>query len=84
MNSDIPRTVSRLFWDMDPTHLDTHTHEKSIIERVLNDGALSDWRWLISVYGSQTVKDALSGSTHFPLRHGIREQSVRLASLILK
>lgn len=74
--------MHRLFWDMDPTQLDVTTHASSIIERILNDGTLSDWRWLVATYGSQVLKERLSSSPRFASRTGIRERSSRLASLL--
>lgn len=84
MTANVPHTIRRLFWDMDSEQLNVRTHEKSIIERVLNDGTLDDWRWLIAAYGSQAIKNATHPSSRFPLRNGVREQSSRLASLIIK
>lgn len=83
MNSDIPNTIHRLFWDMDPEQLDVKIHASSIIERVLNDGTLSDWRWLVSVYGVQTLREYLSPPPRPVARRGLRERSSRLAALLL-
>jgi len=68
---------------MDVPKLDTGAHAKTIIERVLNDGTLADWRWLVSTYGSKKIESALAERSVFR-RSNIRPQSRYLASLILK
>lgn len=83
MQQDISSKIKRLFWDMDSQKLDVHTHARTIIERVLNDGTLADWKWLVSTYGSKKIEDTLIEKNSFG-RDNIRLQSRRLASLILK
>lgn len=83
MHSAIPSTVQRLFWDLDPEKLDTVTHQRTIIERVLNHGTLADWHWLVSIYGTKAVHEAVSVQS--PLRaNGIREESTRLVEMLVK
>ena len=83
MRGIIPPIIQRLFWDMDSHKLDINSHSKTIIERILNDGNLADWRWLVSTYGNEKIEDALAEENSFG-RDNIRPQSRRLASLILK
>lgn len=83
MQKNVSPHTQRLFWDMDAHKLDTAAHKKTIIERVLNDGNLSDWRWLISAYGNNNIKETLARRDIFG-RDNIRPQSRRLASLLLK
>lgn len=83
MKAQLPRNIQRLFWDMDSSLLDIRTHKRTIIERILNNGNLSDWRWLRSVYGTNEVRGALARDLPFG-RDGIRPGSRRLASLIMK
>jgi len=83
MQKDISPSTKRLFWDMDSQKLDTTVHAKTIIERVLNDGTLADWQWLVATYGSGKIADMLAEKGSFG-RDNIRPQSRRLASLILK
>lgn len=78
----LPHT-QRLFWDMDARGLDTSAHKRTIIERVLNNGNLSDWRWLTSTYGSRSIKETLAKKDIFG-RDNIRPQSRHLAGLLLK
>lgn len=83
MQKDISPQTKRLFWDMDSQKLDVHAHARTIIERVLNDGTLADWQWLVSTYGSAKIGEVLAEKHSFG-RDNIRSQSRRLASLILK
>jgi hypothetical protein len=83
MQRDISPRIQRLFWDMSVHKLDTNTHKKTIIERVLNNGNLSDWKWLLSTYGSKNIKEALARKCFFG-RDNIRPQSRHLASLLVK
>lgn len=83
MKNAISPTIQRLFWDMDIHKLDTNTHKKTIIERILNDGNLSDWRWLVSVYGNQNIKEAL-GKKYLFERNNIRTQARLLAGMLVK
>ena len=83
MSKVIPPIIRRLFWDMDAQKLDIRAHAKTIIERVLNDGNLADWRWLVSTYGNGKIQSALAEKSPFG-RGNVRQQSRRLASLVLK
>lgn len=83
MQKNISPRIQRLFWDMDSQKLDIDAHAKTIIERVLNDGALADWQWLVSTYGIARIRDILREKNSFG-RDNIRPQSRHLASLILK
>lgn len=83
MKKAIPIGIKRLFWDVDKNKLDITTDQKSIIERVLNYGVLSDWHWLVRTYGTQGVRDVLTGRDAFK-RTNVREQSRRLFSLLTK
>ena len=80
---DVPQSIRRLFWDVNGDALDTLRDEKSIIERVLNNGTLADWKWLVSCYGNATIQKHLSSKSIFG-RDNVRPESRRLAELILK
>jgi len=83
MKKDISPRIQRLFWDVDVRKLDINLHAKTIIERVLNNGTLADWRWLIATYGNAEVNSVLTKENKFK-RDTVRPQSRRLATLILK
>jgi hypothetical protein len=82
MEKSLSRSARRLFWDMDVDSLDLYTHRKTIIERIVNDGTLADWRWLRATYGPEEIKRTLESGRLFK-RNAVRMQSRRLASLIL-
>jgi len=82
MNTSIPNHIKRLFWDLDPERLDAVTHKKTIIERVLNHGDLSDWRWLVSAYGKDDIVAVLAASNEVR-KSGVRKESRQLAELLL-
>lgn len=44
-----------LFWDIDKTTLSPETSRNFIIERVLEYGLISDWNWIVSVYGKEKL-----------------------------
>ncbi|MAS91611.1 MAG: hypothetical protein CMO55_00320 [Verrucomicrobiales bacterium] len=46
-----------LFWDCDPATLSADTHQRFIIERVLNRGLWNDWLQLRSIYPLATIKE---------------------------
>jgi len=83
MQNDISPKIQRLFWDLNLQKLDINLNAKTIIERVLNNGTLADWQWLVSIYGSKKIKDTLAEKNSFG-RDNLRPQSRRLAALILK
>ena len=83
MKKAIPTNIQKLFWDVDRQKLNVASNRKSIIERVLNYGVLSDWRWLMRTYGAETVEEVVSARGSF-LRTNVREQSRRLLSLLIK
>ena len=83
MKEVIPTNIRRLFWDVDKGKLDIITDQKSIVERILNYGVLSDWKWLLVTYGKGVVEDVVSNSIN-QNRSNIREQSRRLFTLLVK
>lgn len=83
MKEMIPAGIKRLFWDVNKERLDVVTDQKSIMERVLNYGTLSDWRWLVATYGTQRVREVLLGRGALQ-RTNIREQARQLFSMLTK
>jgi len=80
---NIPPFIKKLFWDTNKEKLDTDLHKKSIIERIINYGTLTDWKWLSSNYGKDTVITILNTKNKFD-RKNIRPNAKYLASLIFK
>lgn len=79
MEKQVPPGIQRLFWDM---RLDTHAPKKTIIERVLNNGTLADWRWLVAAYGVDDVRRCMDQRDTFG-RTNVRSESRRIALLLL-
>jgi hypothetical protein len=82
-NKNIPFSIKKLFWDINKEKLDANLHKKNIIERIINYGALVDWKWLSSVYGKKLVIDTLNSKDKFN-RKNIRPSALHLASILFK
>lgn len=54
MDAGLPASIQKLLWDADIRSLDERVHRRLIMERVLNYGALADWRWLVARYGADS------------------------------
>lgn len=48
-----------LFWDIDPSSIDSKQNQRFIIERILARGDVDDVRWAKSFYGDEAVRVAL-------------------------
>jgi hypothetical protein len=53
--SDIPFSDC-LFWDIDLKKLDMEDHAPYIVERVLDNGQMSDWLFIRQYYGLERLK----------------------------
>lgn len=73
----IPLTLAKFFWDTDYSTLDIKKNERTVIFRILNYGALLDWRWLAETYGQKHLSEVL----HTKDRTSLREPVRRLANL---
>ena len=82
-NKNIPFSIKKLFWDTNKEKLDTNLHKKNIIERTINYGVLADWKWLLSVYGKDVIKQTLNSKNKFN-RQNIRPKAIHLASILFK
>ena len=74
----IAEPIARLFWDMNPDHLEPARDKHVIVSRVLNYGTLADWEWLERQYGKDVLRAELAGGP----RTSIRERSRRLADIL--
>lgn len=54
MNS-ISKFSKHLFWDVNTSDLDIHTHSKYVISKVLQYGNYSDWQILVACYGINNI-----------------------------
>ena len=53
----LPPDVQRLFYRYHAERLDTVTYQSLIIQTVLEEGEVADWRWLFATYGKDTVRE---------------------------
>jgi hypothetical protein len=53
----LPPGIQRLFYRYHADRLDTTTYQSLIIQTVLEDGMVDDWRWLFETYGKDTVRE---------------------------
>lgn len=83
MSAGIPVSIRKLLWDADVRALDLVTHQRLIVERVLNYGTLADWRWIVARYGVGAIRALLSERAGAS-RSAIRDEARHLASLILR
>ena len=83
IDKNIPYPIKKLFWDIDKEKLDVNLHKKNIIERIINYGGLSDWKWLSSHYGIETIKEILNSNDKFN-RKNIRPSALHLALILFK
>jgi hypothetical protein len=77
-NGTLPETFRPLLWSYDFARIDPLKHKKTIIVQALNYGTLAHWRWLVTSYGREGVRDVLK---HIPVSE-IKPRSLRLASLV--
>lgn len=66
---------------MQPGKLDVDTHATTIIERVLNLGTLTDWRWLVVTYGVPRLRDVIMRQADGE-RSSLRPETSRVAELM--
>lgn len=49
-----------LFWDINFSTLDVEKHKNLIVERVLSFGNLDEFKYLLSLYSYQTIKQIIT------------------------
>lgn len=54
-NQNINELSPHLFWDLNKNTLSPETSKNIIIERVMDYGLMSDWKWLLSYYGEKKI-----------------------------
>jgi len=55
----VDRLSNHLFWDVDPSSLDTERHERFLIVRVVERGSRQDVRQIRDFYGDHRMREAL-------------------------
>ena len=53
----LPVFLAALFWDTDPTGVDTEMHRDFVIGRILAVGTLESIRWALADYGDDVIRD---------------------------
>jgi len=64
----VPAFLAPLFWDTDPTGVDTEMHRDFVIGRILSAGTLESIRWARLRYGDDVIR-------HWIMRHEGRQLS---------
>lgn len=57
----IPKTLQGVLWSVDVGKLDLERDKVYVIHQVLSCGALSDIKWLFSVYKPETIRRIFLG-----------------------
>jgi hypothetical protein len=55
----LPLIFRPLLWWARWSDLDAQEDKEDIIVSVVNEGSLSHWRWLIGIYGKDTIRKVL-------------------------
>ena len=59
IREQIPASILALFWETDPSTLDSRAHALAIIRKVLELGSLSDFHWVSRRYGLNRIERVL-------------------------
>ena len=58
----VPEKFYQFFWDVDPKGLNTKTHSRYIIERILELGDMYTLRWIQRMYPAKTIMEVCETS----------------------
>jgi len=58
----IPKTVKRLFWDIDFNSIDLKKNHNFFITRIADKGGLNDLRWLVKKFSKKEISRAVNKS----------------------
>ncbi len=61
METKLPKSLYRYFWDIEPEKLDTQRYRYEVIRRVLEYGNIEALSWLFKHYKKPSLKIALKG-----------------------
>ena len=56
-NEYLAKFSSNLFWDADPSEISMEANARYIIQRVLEQGQMNDWRLINQYYGQARIVD---------------------------
>jgi hypothetical protein len=74
----IPVRLKPLFWSYKFESLSLEKNRKFITKQILNYGTIEDWKWLVSVYTKEGVKETISKLYETELSKG----SLKLAEIL--
>ncbi len=74
----IPVRLKPLFWSYKFESLSLEKNKRLIIKQILNYGTIEDWKWLVSVYTKQGVKETITKLYETELNRG----SLKLAEIL--
>lgn len=56
----MPAMFKPLLWSLKWRDVDIDEDREDIIVSAINEGSLAHWRWLVEIYGKETVRDVLA------------------------
>jgi squalene cyclase len=59
VHAELPETVARLFWDVEPHAVDLQIHVDYVLERVMSRGDWEAMKWLRATYSQATLASFL-------------------------
>ena len=62
MNTQLPESLKKYFWDYDFLHLNMNNHSYIITERILNYGNLKSIKWLLDQIDFSFLKQVVQTS----------------------
>lgn len=78
--SKIPIKLKPLFWSYKFESLNLNEDKRLIVKQILNYGTIEDWKWLVKVYGRETIQETIATLYESELNRG----SLKLAQLLFK
>ena len=76
--TNLPQELRPLFWSYKFNDLDMSKDRNLVITQVINYGSLAEWRWMVSAYGKDSVREVLGA-----VRSGeFKPRALKLASIV--
>jgi len=71
MDTHLPESAYKYFWDINPAELDVSAHPRYVIERLLEYGDFTEIRWLLSRFNHVEIMDAFKRSRTLSRRRAV-------------
>ncbi|MFH1906233.1 MAG: hypothetical protein ABIL11_02445 [Chloroflexota bacterium] len=65
MDTHLPESAYKYFWDINPAELDVAAHPRYVIERLLEYGDFPEIRWLFGRFSRDEIVGVLRSSRRF-------------------